>query len=289
LDSKRDIPVERIDGRHGNDLIRNCIANGEPFLAGRVGTTELRCYLHVNGIVFDRSIRRRLEENSGIFPRSWHSLLTFANLIENCLLDTDFLVTFRLDYEYKLKEKLKASAHILPPKSLEPYFYPGEGWWHELSDKRVLFVNSAASEIISRVNEETLSKVWPNETGLESIIPKKMFAVDTPYGWDKETRQQYKTYLRLFENLKRQIEKIDFDIALIGCGGYGFPLAHWIRKSGKPAIHLGGVIQLWAGFAGKRHRTSIPWKHYINEHWAPFPESKAPKDRRLWKDKYGNG
>lgn len=47
--------------------------------------------------------------------------------------------------------------------------------------------------------------------------------------------------------MKDEIDKQDYDIALIGCGAYGFPLAAHIKRSGKKAIHLGGALQLLFG------------------------------------------
>ena len=44
--------------------------------------------------------------------------------------------------------------------------------------------------------------------------------------------------------------KFDFDVALIGCGAYGFPLAAKLKTAGKQAIHLGGVLQALFGIKG---------------------------------------
>ena len=54
--------------------------------------------------------------------------------------------------------------------------------------------------------------------------------------------------------MKRQIQenKNNFDIALIACGAYGFPLAAYIKSIGKQAIHTGGSLQLLFGIKGKR-------------------------------------
>ena len=38
--------------------------------------------------------------------------------------------------------------------------------------------------------------------------------------------------------LKVDQEKIDFDIAIIGCGAYAFPLGAYVKKLGKKAIDL---------------------------------------------------
>ena len=52
------------------------------------------------------------------------------------------------------------------------------------------------------------------------------------------------------------MDKIDYDIALIGCGAYGFPLAAYAKKTGHQAVHIGGSLQLLFGIKGKRWEKS---------------------------------
>jgi hypothetical protein len=69
------------------------------------------------------------------------------------------------------------------------------------------------------------------------------------------------------------LKKKDFDIALIGCGAYGLPLAAHVKKMGKQAIHMGSGVQLLFGIKGKR------WdKHDIyNRHWISPVMEDVPK------------
>ena len=55
--------------------------------------------------------------------------------------------------------------------------------------------------------------------------------------------------------MKEDIKNIDFDIALISCGGYGLLLGDFIKELGKGAIYVGGGLQLQFGVMGKR------WEH----------------------------
>ena len=45
--------------------------------------------------------------------------------------------------------------------------------------------------------------------------------------------------------------KKNFDVAIIGCGAYGFPLAAKLKQAGKIVIHLGGATQLLFGIIGR--------------------------------------
>ena len=68
-----------------------------------------------------------------------------------------------------------------------------------------------------------------------------------------------------------EISKLDFDIALIGCGGYGIPLAGFIYdKLKKPAIQIGGGLQLLFGVMGKRWENTEMWETIIREQECKF-------------------
>ena len=59
---------------------------------------------------------------------------------------------------------------------------------------------------------------------------------------------------------------MDFDIAIIGCGAYGFHLAAHVKRIGKKAVHLGGATQALFGIIGKRWENNKV-SFYINENW----------------------
>jgi len=44
--------------------------------------------------------------------------------------------------------------------------------------------------------------------------------------------------------MKNEISEIDFDVAIIGAGAYGLPLASYIKEMGRQAIHMGGSTQM---------------------------------------------
>ena len=83
-----------------------------------------------------------------------------------------------------------------------------------------------------------------------------------------ENDNGYNNWFEAYEYMLEQCKSMDFDVAIIGCGAYGFPLGAEIKKMGKCAIHLGGVTQLLFGIRGKR------WDSYggvyesmINDSW----------------------
>ena len=71
--------------------------------------------------------------------------------------------------------------------------------------------------------------------------------------------------------MKAEMDTKDFDVVIIGCGAYGFPLAAHAKRRGKKAIHLGGPTQMLFGIKGKRWVENENFKAILNEHFV-FPE-----------------
>jgi phytoene dehydrogenase-like protein len=70
-----------------------------------------------------------------------------------------------------------------------------------------------------------------------------------------------------------QINALDFDVAIIGAGAYGLPLAAHIKRLGKKAIQLGGATQILFGIRGRRWDRMPFFQGLYNEHWVrPLPE-----------------
>ena len=49
-----------------------------------------------------------------------------------------------------------------------------------------------------------------------------------------------------------EVRKLEFDVALCSCGGYGNPICGFIHSIGKSAIYVGGVLQMYFGVYGNR-------------------------------------
>lgn len=70
----------------------------------------------------------------------------------------------------------------------------------------------------------------------------------------------------------------DFDIAIIGCGAYGFPLAARLKAAGKQAIHLGGAVQIMFGIIGSRWYSVPAVRKMFNEYWVHPSADEIPKN-----------
>ena len=84
------------------------------------------------------------------------------------------------------------------------------------------------------------------------------------------------SWFEVFEKVLLDIRCIEFDIALIGAGAYGFPLAYEIKKLGKKAISLSSYLANWFGIKMKRYCAYTPINKNWNKYWC-FPEEVPPK------------
>jgi hypothetical protein len=81
--------------------------------------------------------------------------------------------------------------------------------------------------------------------------------------------------------MKAQMDQVDYDICLIGCGAYGFPLAAHAKRMGNVGFHLGGSLQLLFGIRGKRwenpdYNPVYNYAALMNEHWVKPAEEERP-------------
>ena len=100
-----------------------------------------------------------------------------------------------------------------------------------------------------------------------------MKAVQTIAG---ERDGRFSTWFEALTWMVDQCRKSDFDVAIIGCGAYGFPLAAEIKRMGKTAIHLGGATQLMFGILGRRWEDENAefCRNVVNEYWTRPLESE---------------
>ena len=81
----------------------------------------------------------------------------------------------------------------------------------------------------------------------------------------------HNNWIETFEIMCNDISKLDFDIALLGCGGYGLPLCNYIHKNlNKSAMYVGGGLQLFFGVMGNRWESRDFWKNIIAKNGCKF-------------------
>ena len=167
---------------------------------------------------------------------------------------------------------------------LEPWLASGRPWSAALAGKKVLVIHPFESTIQEQYKRREL--IFPNSEILPRFELKTLKAVQTLCG---EKDERFDTWFEALDYMYEQALNIDFDVAIIGCGAYGMPLASKLKDAGKQAIHLGGATQLLFGIKGYRWENHYPTKiaTFFNDAWVrPLAEEKPSNARTVEKGCY---
>jgi hypothetical protein len=272
------------DANSASVLLRSQIESARPVMVARYGSTELGCivdYLHRASISnwveflagnrrwigYRRETVREMGRLAGFFPVNEDSLREFSRkALEDSTL-VDVLGTWML--EEKFVAHLHPSASLVPIQLLEP-FWSEVPWTSALVGKRVLVVHPFKPTIEAQYRRR--QKLFKDERVLPEfeLIPLK--AVQTICGQASE----YKSWFDALDAMIDAIARIEFDVALIGCGAYGFSLAAQVKRMGKKAFHLGGATQLLFGIMGSRWLERPEYRQLMNEFWTRPSDQERP-------------
>ena len=254
-----------------NNYIYNSILGGKSFLAGRFGSTEL---LNMRSFEFGEMIARKYDKNfhfnhlcefSGFFPKDIKLLGKFVDLMKDSIRYVDlFAVWFHPFEDYYIKKFMK-DVKITYLLDLEPWSCPENPWSAALKGKKVLVIHPFEETIKSQYARR--EEIFPGTDILPEFELKTLKAVQTIAG---EKDDRFETWFDALDWMYQEALKIDFDVAIIGCGAYGLPLAAKLKESGKQAIHLAGATQLLFGIKGKRWEENTAFEYvqkFFNDSW----------------------
>ena len=88
-----------------------------------------------------------------------------------------------------------------------------------------------------------------------------------------------KKWIDVYNDLLERSLSANCDIYFLSCGCYGIPLCNDLKKAGKKAVYVGGLLQLFFGLKGKRWDDRKIINQYYNKHWH-YPTEK-PKNSKL--------
>ena len=274
-----------------NSIIADHIISGEPFWAGRFGDTELNMVYQVMANRRNEKNDGRAEalfrlcDNAGFFPEDMALGEKFADRMLADCSQIDLIGEWRrfmedyIYYRYQPKT-IMTELHCLEPWNM--YMYPKSDikpWTAALKGKKVLVIHPF-TESIKTQYEENRTKIFSRIFDADDILPefelKTLKAVQT---LKNEKDARFETWFDALAWMEDECRKIDFDVAIIGCGAYGFPLAAEIKRMGKIAIHLGGVTQIMFGIIGRRWETEYKQFHddVVNEYWIRPSEDEKIK------------
>ena len=273
--------------------IHSKLANGERFVIPRIAGIENNyavcghIILNTNHVsegnmdYFQKTIKT-LQHNAGIIVNNTSEIIEYSQkylkAFDNCDIYTGWdkssgvypYISESHDFiteAYKQKQIAWAFAF-----DIFHYIY-ATPWTQALSGKRVL--------VISPFEESIREKIPIREKLYDGVdlFPDCSFVFIKPpqtQGATTET-DYFGVHLQRFTAQLDAI-KDTYDVALVSCGGYGNLVCNHIFESGKSAIYVGGVLQMYFGVLGMRwlrERSDIT-RLFLNEHWSRPKESEKP-------------
>lgn len=250
------------DPDKASELIYNLLASGKPCMIARYGAFELAsvinylgvknaqhsCLKYITGYELQWWWNKRLmgfmQTNAGFFPSTEENLMKFGDMMIEDSKQLDILGSWLPD-EKTMITSFNLNLTKVTLLALEPY-WSNNPWSRILEGKKVLVIHPFASLIEQQYNEKR-KVLFEDKRVLPKFELKTIKAVQS-FGGDCE----YHDWFEALDSMKKQMDGTDYDIVLIGCGAYGFPLAAHAKCMGKQAVHLGGALQLLFGIRGKR-------------------------------------
>lgn len=261
------------------------IISGQPLAVGRIGLFEMAAMR-----MYEFGIKKKyplvmdnIYNCAGFFPNDINLGDRFLLVMKDSLREMDMLAPFHQFCEkYFINHYTKKDIIISQDEGLFEICLLENVWTKALKGKRVLVISPFTKTI--RQQYEKREFLFPGKEILPEFGELLTYKSLMTIGDMKDDR--FATWFDALEHMKREILLMDFDIALLGCGAYGFPLAADIRKAGRQAVHMGGVLQILFGIMGKRwdgtrtggmlHIREDIAKYY-NEYWT-YPIEERPKE-----------
>lgn len=255
----------------GQKTIYNTILSDVPCFIGRLGGNEL-----FSMSVFEFDIVKKQEKAinqlctcGGFFCEDISEGIRFNEYMKHACAQVDVLGVFGSRFEdYYIRRYMPHDVQFLRLEDLEPWKFPDHPWTMALKGKKVLVIHPLAETIEKQYQRR--EEIFVNTNILPEFELKTLKSVQTIAG-EKDTR--FENWFDALQWMYDEAIKIDFDVAIIGCGAYGFPLAAMLKKAGKQAVHLGGATQVLFGIKGKRWDQEDHIKKYYNSSWV-YPEKK---------------
>lgn len=256
-------------------IIRKMLESEKPCMISRFGSTELQTLCYIKFFPFSVPLKKRTFYNiqyaSGFFPVTHENLKKFYTMYKLDVKDLDLLVSWRIE-ELLFRGWLRKKDYVRKT-TLDNFYQHEHPWTSALKGKKVLVVHPFAETIEEQYskNRERLfvnKDILPEFAKLETVKAVQSVAGNV-VGYD--------SWFDALEWMKSEIDKKDFDVALLGCGAYAMPLAAHIKRMGKKAIHMGGILQFLFGIKGKRYIENPETAKYINEYFVSPSVADRPK------------
>ena len=160
--------VDILPAAAGNDLARDLLESGQPFLFGRCGATEMRTvadWLQNGGHNFTDRTRADIRNLSGVFPTDDATLDKFCRLYVKTAQSAELLALWNVGAEREVIRGCDATR-FTELRALEPYYH-ARPWSAALAGKRVLVVHPFRRTILAQYEKRT--QLFPGKDVLPEL------------------------------------------------------------------------------------------------------------------------
>lgn len=257
-------PMQReMDPDKASEIIYNLLTSDSPCMIARFGAFELATVVNYLGIKqgerplieyirgealdwwWNERLIGYLNNNAGFFPATDQMLNRFCRMMLEDAKEVDVLACWTTDV-MRLADYTPSDVVRTGLICIEPY-WAKKPWSRALAGKRVVVVHPFA-ELIEQQYREYRHELFKNSDVLPEFSLRAIKAVQSLGG----ESSGFGDWFEALDSMKKAIDSEPYDIALIGCGAYGFPLAAHVKRTGHKAVHLAGALQLLFGIRGKR-------------------------------------
>lgn len=269
----------------GNGRIKRAILAGQPCAIGKIGSTEaqgLECYLRHRGTPtrYPSILRDQLYALCGVFPPTDGLIDQFCSSYLDAVGAVDLLAVWGNAGEADVVARNGRRATLIQRLSLEPYYYD-DPWTSALAGKTVLVVHPFVATIERQMRHR--ERIWGNRPVLPDFALVTLRMPQSPAL--QVAKPEFDTWLSLRDHLFEQIDRLRFDVALIGAGAMSLPIAAFAKSLGRIGIHTGGPTQVLFGILGRRWEETREHRvlhSQFNEYWTrPADDERPPGFRKV--------
>lgn len=256
--------------KDSNDFIIQLIERNTPFLIARPGIPMHFVYNYIISGRVGVDIAHLMQIiPTGIYGNTLDEFKIWFEKYTKPIRECDAIGTWK--GTMFVEQNFFINQYNLTPiysRVFEPFYCILEGikpWTHSLLGKKVLIVNPFV---------DSMKKQLTNK--FQIFKHEKVFLDEQDFVFYKSYMTQagnhlHSSWVETFKLMCEDIKKLDFDIALLGCGCYGHPLCDFIRNElNKSAIYVGGGLQLLFGVMGKRWLERQDWQKIIKDNDCKF-------------------
>jgi len=286
--------LSQLNDQDTYELLKKTMGSEKPAMVCRIGNVEMNCLLHYQSIHqqkgtlqkalnyiqgrtlpfwWDDGIKHYMSNNAGFINPTDAALDRFCERMLDDMSYLDILGSWLKGEAYF--DQYMPQAKKVKISMLAPWNYK-DPWTEVLRDKKVLIVHPYEKSVKAQFAKREL--LFKDDRMLPPFKLETVQAVQSIAG----NPTGFNDWFDALYYMEDEISKKDFDIAILGCGAYGFPLAAFVKRLGKKALNLGGATQILFGIKGKRWRDHHVESAMFNEYWSdPLPEEIPSKFKSI--------